>query len=71
MSKLPSPVATMQNEERIYEQVLFSKFLSKAILRIMLNNAGERSEPRQFCISNHQMWGKGEIGTFFLFFCRF
>ena len=32
MSKLPSPFA---NEEKIYEQVLFSKFLSKVILIIM------------------------------------
>ena len=67
MSKLPSPVATMSNEERIYEQELFSKFLSKAILRKMLNNAGERSEPRKFCIFNHQMWGKGKIRTLLLF----
>ena len=34
----------------------------------MLNNAGERSEPRKFCIFNLQMWGKGEIRTLFLFF---
>ena len=37
----------------------------------MLNNAGERSEPRKFCIFNHQMWGKGEIRTLFLFFADF
>ena len=31
----------------IYEQVLFSKFLSKIISIMMLNNAGERSDAKK------------------------
>ena len=34
----------------------------------MLNKAGERSEQRKFCISNHQIWKNSEIRKLFLFF---
>ena len=37
----------------------------------MLNNVGERSEPRKFCIFNHQLSKNSEIRTLVLFFADF